>query len=268
MIMKTRFHNTGLKHCFNQQSTVFVQPRCNGIKSTFFTLIELLVVIAIIAILAAILLPALQKAREQGRGSSCTNNFAQIGKAMQMYFTDNDGWIPTYQLKVDSTVYKHIMSTKEGVGNIAPYLGCVGAGVNIGNISDKGVYSKFACPSAQPIPKTNNSTIAYNKQFSDNSAPKRLPRVKRPSRTMMFMDVYKELQLTYYMDLSTDTQENYNRFFRHNKKGTMCYVDGHVNQLTNLQIPHLNTALTGYISNGNKAYFWNGDGATEAESWY
>jgi len=65
-------------------------------KKKGFTLIELLVVIAIIAILAAILLPALARAREQGRRASCMSNLKQLGLALEMYSQVFSQWFPIY----------------------------------------------------------------------------------------------------------------------------------------------------------------------------
>jgi len=60
-------------------------------KRRAFTLIELLVVIAIIAILMTILIPALNRAREQGKRAACLNNLKQMALAWIVYADDNDG---------------------------------------------------------------------------------------------------------------------------------------------------------------------------------
>jgi len=65
-----------------------------GTAPAGFNVIELLVVIAIVAILTTLLLPALTKAKEQGRSSICKNNMRQLALAMVLYADDNDDYLP------------------------------------------------------------------------------------------------------------------------------------------------------------------------------
>jgi prepilin-type N-terminal cleavage/methylation domain-containing protein len=72
-------------------------PVMERLRQSAFTLIELLVVVAIIAILAALLLPALQNAKEKGRQALCMSNLRQISQCMLMYANDSNGFLPNPQ---------------------------------------------------------------------------------------------------------------------------------------------------------------------------
>src|SRR3954471_12724259 len=71
--------------------------RTYRLRATGFTLVELLVVVAIIGVLVALLLPAVQAARESARGMSCSNNLKQMGFACQMHH-DARGFLPAARI--------------------------------------------------------------------------------------------------------------------------------------------------------------------------
>lgn len=109
-----------------------------------FTLIELLVVIIIISILAAVLIPAIGRAREFGRRAGCTNNLRQIGIAWHLYLDDHDGCFPPWS-QLEYFGGKTVTVARGGPDVSATYP--LNSYLNVSSSYDSQALEVFHCPS-------------------------------------------------------------------------------------------------------------------------